>query len=259
MNASIQFEIANGVAKIVLNRPEAGNVLTLQMARELLAAALQCESNEAIRAVMLTGAGKAFCLGGDLQSMCEAGDDVTHDLNELTTNLHSAITCFTRMAAPVLVAVNGTAAGAGLGLVAMSDLAVAATSAKFTSAYTALALTPDAGVSFLLPRAIGRKRAMDMMITNRLLTAGQALEWGLVNEVAPDEQFQEIARRRAEELASRSTRAIGSVKSLLNSADPGLETHLALEGRSVARAAGADEGRQAIRAFLSRRRESKPS
>jgi 2-(1,2-epoxy-1,2-dihydrophenyl)acetyl-CoA isomerase len=259
MNSSIQLLITGGIAKIVLNRPESGNALNLEMAQALLEASLACENNESVRAVILMGAGKAFCLGGDLQCMNDAGSDVTRYLNELTTNLHAAITCFTRMAAPVLAVVNGTAAGAGLGLVAMADLAIAAKSAKFISAYTTVALTPDAGVSFLLPRAIGRKRAMDMMITNRLLTAEQALEWGLVNEVAPDEQLGEIAQCRAEELAGRSTRAIGAVKSLLGSADPGLETHLALEGRGVARAAGTDEAREAVRAFLSRRRQPKVS
>lgn len=254
MHASIQFQVNGGVAKIVLNRPEAGNALTLEMAQALLQAALECEDTDSVRAVVLTGAGKVFCVGGDLNSMNSQGENVSHYLNELTTHLHAAITCFTRMSAPVIVAANGTAAGAGLGLVAMADLAFTTHSAKFTSAYTAVALTPDAGVSFLLPRAIGRKRAMDMMITNRVLTAEQALQWGLVNEVIADEQFEAEVARRAEELATRSTRAIGTVKALLGSADPGLETHLALEGRNVAKAAAGAEGRQAIESFLAKRK-----
>lgn len=254
MHSSIQFQIDGGVGRIVLNRPEAGNALTLEMAQALLQAALECEGNEQVRAVVLTGSGKAFCVGGDLNSMSSQGAAVARYLNELTTHLHAAITCFTRMSAPVIVAANGTAAGAGLGLVAMADLAFCTQSAKFTSAYTAVSLTPDAGVSFLLPRAIGRKRAMDMMISNRVLTAAQAEQWGLINEVVADEQFEAEVARRATELAARSTRAIGTVKALLGSADPGLETHLALEGRSVAVAAATVDGRQAIETFLAKRK-----
>lgn len=254
MHASIQFQIADGVARVALNRPDAGNALTLEMAQALLQAALECEDNDSVRAVVLTGAGKMFCVGGDLNAMNSQGENVSRYLNELTTHLHAAITCFNRMSAPVIAAVNGTAAGAGLGLVAMADLAYSVQSAKFTSAYTAVSLTPDAGVSFLLPRAIGRKRAMDMMITNRVLTAEQALQWGLINEVIPDEQFEAEIARRAADLATRSTRAIGVVKALLGSADPGLETHLAREGHNVALAAATAEGRQAIEAFLAKRK-----
>lgn len=254
MHDSIQFQMADGVARVVLNRPDAGNALTLQMAQALLQAALDCEDSDSVRAVVLTGAGKMFCVGGDLNAMNAQGENVTRYLNELTTHLHAAITSFSRMSAPVIVAANGTAAGAGLGLVAMADLAYAVQSAKFTSAYTAVSLTPDAGVSFLLPRAIGRKRAMDMMITNRVLTAEQALQWGLINDVIADEQFEAEVGRRAAELAAQSTRAIGDVKALLGSADPGLETHLAREGRNVALAAATAEGRQAIESFLARRK-----
>ena len=257
MPSPIDLHIAASVATIALNRPEAGNAITLEMAQALLTAALHCENSETVRAVVLTGSGKAFCVGGDLHEMIDAGGDVSRHLNELTTLLHAAITCFCRMSKPVIAAVNGTAAGAGLGLVAMSDLAVAASGAKFTSAYTAVSLTPDAGVSFLLPRAIGRKRAMDLLITNRVLTAEQALDWGLVNEVVPDAELSNTVRLRAESLAAGSIRAIGDVKALLDSADPGLETQLAIEGRTIARAAATDDGRQAIEAFLIRRRERK--
>jgi 2-(1,2-epoxy-1,2-dihydrophenyl)acetyl-CoA isomerase len=253
MDPSVQLDISGGVARFVLSRPASGNAITMEMGNALLDAALRCEGDATVKVVVLTGAGKAFCLGGDLQGMVGAGDGVSRYLNELTTVLHSAITCFTRMNALVIAAVNGTAAGAGLGLVAMADLAVAAASAKFTSAYTALALTPDAGVSFLLPRAIGRKRAMDMLINNRVLSAEQAVEWGLVNEVFPDDKFESAVQQRAEDLAARPTAAFAAVKALLASADPGLESQLAAEGRSIARAGGGAEGREAIRNFLSRR------
>ena len=124
-----------------------------------------------MRAVVLTGAGRNFCFGGDLRAMASretAGDDY---IRELTTYLHAAIAHFVRMDAPVIAAVNGTAAGAGVGLVAMADLALCARGSKFNLAYTNAGLTPDAGTSFLLPRTIGAKRTMELLLLNRTLPA----------------------------------------------------------------------------------------
>src|SRR6266513_824672 len=140
--ASVEVETRGAVALVTLNRPESANTLNLQMAMDLLAAAMTCARNAAVRAVVLTGAGRHFCFGSDY-------------VRELTTYLHAAISHFVRMDAPVIAAVNGTAAGAGVGLVAMADLALCGSSSGFKLAYTSVGLTPDAGTSFLLPR-IGR-------------------------------------------------------------------------------------------------------
>src|SRR5262249_16805358 len=171
------------------------------MAMDLLAAAMTCARSAAVRAVVLTGAGSHFCFGGDLRAMASrdtAGDDY---IRELTTYLHAAISHFMRMDAPVLAAVNGTAAGAGGGLVAMADLAVCGRSAKFNLAYTRAGLTPDAGTSFLLPRTLGVKRTMELLLLNRSLPAAEALAWGLVNEVVEDEQLLSRGLEVAEGLA----------------------------------------------------------
>src|SRR6202008_4808504 len=178
--------------------PESGNALNLQVAMDLLAAAMTCARNSAVRAVGLSGAGRHFCFGGGLRAVgtrAPGGDDY---IRELTTYLHAAISQFVRMDAPVLAAVNGTAAGAGVGLVAMADLALCARGSRFNLAYTNVGLTPDAGTSFLLPRIVGVKRAMELLLLNRALSAAEALGWGLVNEVVDDEQLPARALELAE-------------------------------------------------------------
>src|SRR5580698_2926578 len=200
-STTVRLEIRDAIAFLTLSRPEAANTMNLQFGREFLSAALAIEA-AAVRAVLLTGQGKNFCFGGDLKGMVASGGDVRAYLSELTTNLHAGIALLARLDAPLVAAVNGTAAGAGLGLVLAADLAIAARSAKFVSAYTGVGLTPDAGCTFLLPRAVGYKRAMEMFLTNRVLDAQQALDWGLVNQVVDDDKVAETAAALGAQLAA---------------------------------------------------------
>jgi 2-(1,2-epoxy-1,2-dihydrophenyl)acetyl-CoA isomerase len=251
---SVQVETRGAVALVTLNRPDSANTLNLQMGMDLLAAALACARNAEVRAVVLTGAGRNFCFGGDLRAMASrdtAGDDY---IRELTTYLHAAIAHFTRMDAPVIAAVNGTAAGAGVGLVAMADLAVCARSAKFNLAYTNAGLTPDAGTSFLLPRIVGAKRTMELLLLNRTLSAAEALGWGLVNEVVGDEEVQARALAIAEQLAGGATRAFGATKRLVAASLGAFESQMILESETIAAHAVAAEGTEGISAFLEKRR-----
>ncbi len=250
--ATVQLEIRERIAFLTLTRPDAANTMNLQFGREFLAAAFAIEA-AAARAVVLTGAGKNFCFGGDLKGMVASGGDVPAYLSELTTNLHAGIGLLARLDAPVIAAVNGTAAGAGFGLVLAADLAVAARSAKFVSAYTAVGLTPDAACTFLLPRAVGYKRAMELFLTNRVLDAQQALDWGLVNQVVEDERLAETAAALAARLAAGPKGAYGAVKRLLAESEPGLETQLGRESRSIAARGASAEGREGIAAFLEKR------
>jgi 2-(1,2-epoxy-1,2-dihydrophenyl)acetyl-CoA isomerase len=255
---SVQVETRGAVALVTLNRPESANTLNLQMGMDLLAAALACARNAEVRAVVLTGAGRNFCFGGDLRAMASrdtAGDDY---IRELTTYLHAAIAHFTRMDAPVIAAVNGTAAGAGVGLVAMADLAVCARSAKFNLAYTNAGLTPDAGTSFLLPRIVGAKRTMELLLLNRTLTAAEALSWGLVNEVVADEEVHARALAIAEQLAGGATRAYGATKRLLAASLGAFESQMILESETIAAHAVGAEGTEGISAFLEKRRPDFP-
>jgi 2-(1,2-epoxy-1,2-dihydrophenyl)acetyl-CoA isomerase len=255
---TIEVVARGSIVIITLNRPDHANTLNLRMAMDLLAAAMACERGGTARAVVLTGAGKHFCFGGDLRGMIEQGGAVEAYLRELTSYLHAAISHFVRMDAPVIAAVNGTAAGAGLGLVAMADLAIAAQGAKFMSAYTGVALTPDASTSFFLPRIVGAKRALELVLTNRALTAAEALEWGLVNQVVADGTALDEAVRLAERLAAGPIRSFGKSKQLLAGSNGALEAHLALESQMIARQVATEEGQEGIAAFLEKRKPQFP-
>jgi 2-(1,2-epoxy-1,2-dihydrophenyl)acetyl-CoA isomerase len=251
--AMIRLEVREHVAHFTLARADAANTMNLQFGRDFLAAAAAIRLDPAVRAVLMTGEGKHFCFGGDLKGMIASGGDVSAYLCELTTNLHAGMTHLARMDAPVVVAVKGTAAGAGLGLVLAADLAIAGKSSKFAPAYTGVGLTPDAGCTFLLPRAVGYKRAMELFLTNRVLDAQQALDWGLVNQVVDDDSVIETAAALAARLAAGPSGAFGAVKRLLAEAEPGWEAQLARESRSIAARGQSAEGREGIAAFLDKR------
>jgi 2-(1,2-epoxy-1,2-dihydrophenyl)acetyl-CoA isomerase len=248
----VQVETRGAVALVTLNRPENGNALNLQVAMDLLAAAMTCARNATVRAVVLTGAGRNFCFGGDLRAFAAhaAGDDY---IRELTTYLHAAISQFVRMDAPVIAAVNGTAAGAGVGLLAMADLALCGRSSKFNLAYTQAGLTPDAGTTFLLPRLVGLKRTMELLLLNRTLSAQEALSWGFVNEVLSDEQLLPRALEVAEKLARGAGAAFGATKRLIAHSLGALESQMVLESETIARHAVGPEGREGVSAFLEKR------
>ena len=255
---TIDLTVRDSVAHLRLNRPDAANSITVELARDLMHAALQCDEDPAVRAVVLTGAGRMFCGGGDLKTFATKGDDLPHYLKEVTTYLHAAISHFVRMDAPVVAAVNGTAAGAAVGLVAMADLAVCGRSSQFNLAYTNVGLTPDAGTSFLLPRIVGAKRAMELLLLNRALSAAEALSWGLVNEVVDDEQLPARALELAEHLARGARGAYGATKRLIAQSLGAFESQMVLESETIAAHAVSAEGMEGIGAFLEKRRPQFP-
>jgi 2-(1,2-epoxy-1,2-dihydrophenyl)acetyl-CoA isomerase len=210
-----------------------------------------------VRCVLLTGAGeKAFCAGGDVAAFArglEAGD-IALLIQRMTTALHGAISRFAGMRAPLVGAVNGVAAGAGLSLAAACDLVVAADTARFTSAYTRIGLTPDGSATTFLTRLIGPRRAMELHMTDRVLSAAEALDWGLVNRVVPAEALMAEAEALAAQLAQGPTRAFGGVKRLVQSGLTGtLETQMECEARSILEMAQTADGQEGIRAFAARR------
>jgi 2-(1,2-epoxy-1,2-dihydrophenyl)acetyl-CoA isomerase len=251
--AALDLEIRDHVAFLSFTRPDAANTIDTQFIRELQGAVAAIEASPAVRAVVLTGQGRHFCFGGDLKSIFAAGGGAEAYLAELAVGLHAAIARLVRMDATVIAAVNGTAAGAGLGLVLAADLVIAARGAKFAPAYTAVGLTPDAGCTFLLPRVVGYKRALELFLTNRVLDAETALDWGIVNQVVDDEQVLPAATALATRLAKGAVTAFGAVKRLMAASLPGFEDQLAREGRSIAARAGSVEGREGIKAFLEKR------
>jgi len=252
--ATVDLKIADGVAHITLNRPEAANAIDLTMARELFDAAIRCDAHGDVRAVVLTGAGRAFSAGGDVRAFAAAGERLPAVLKELTAHLHGAVSRLARMNAPVIAAVNGVAAGAGMSLACAADIVLAAESARFTMAYTRLGFTPDGSSTFFLARLIGLRRAQELLFTNRMLTASEALAWNLVTRVVPDADVSAQAEQLARELAAGPTRAFGGVKRLLlAAASTGLETQMELETELIADAACGADGREGPAAFVAKR------
>ena len=253
----LDFKIDGGVATLILNRPDAANAFNLELATELNHAAIICQHNPNIRAVVLTGNGKLFSAGGDLSVMSEAGDQVDAVLKQLTDQLHAAFSTLMRMRAPLIVAVNGSAAGIGLSLALIGDITIASEKASFTLAYTAAGLSPDGGATYLLPKVIGIKRAREMMITNRKLTAAEALEWGMVNQVVAPEALLDETMTLAKSIAQGPTNAFGSVKSLvLSGFNESLESQMVLEVEALAKNAMSEDGQEGIKAFLHKHQPS---
>ena len=251
----ILFERDGAVARLTLNRPQMGNAIDLPLAKALMEASIACDEDEGIRCVVLTGAGRMFCAGGDISGFKAAGDGVPALLKELTSYLHMAVSRFARMAKPLVTVINGPAAGAGFSLAVLGDIAIAARSAHFTLAYTAIGLTPDGAATWLLPSLVGLKRAQELTLTNRRLTADEAAAMGLITRAVENETLDSEATAVAAQLSASATRALGRTRNLLlSSFGNGLEEQMELESRSIADSGRDAEGREGITAFLAKRK-----
>src|ERR1700757_3243448 len=234
---AIVLESSGPIARITLNRPDAANVMNDTMLRELADAAKRCDRG-ATRVVVLTGAGRFFSAGGDLRAMASSPSTPGDFVKTIADDLHRAISTFARMDAVLITAVNGVAAGAGFSLAVTGDLVLAAESATFTMAYTAAGLSPDGSSSYYLPRLIGVRRTEELMLTNRRLSAGEALGWGLVTEVVADAELAARTDGLARQIASGAGQSASAVKKLLlMSFANGLEAQMEIEGRLIAQCA----------------------
>ncbi|MBK3572788.1 enoyl-CoA hydratase/isomerase family protein [Streptomyces sp. MBT65] len=252
MRVTVELD-GHGLARVEMCRG-AGNAIDLAMARALREAAEECEKAR-VRAVLLTGRGRSFCVGGDLKEFAALPEErLPRHLTDVTDALHVALRILAGLDAPLVVAVQGAVAGAGLGLVAAADVSLATTDAGFTAAYTAIGYTPDAGVSWSLPRLVGPRRAMDLLLTNRRVAAAEALGMGLVSRVVEPERLTEEATRTAAALARGATAAYGATRRLVDRAlTAGLDEHLDAEARQLAVAAVSEEGREGVAAFVAGR------
>ena len=251
----IKFEKQGAIAKIELNRPDAANGLDTLMASELKQAARLCDGDPELKAVILSASGRFFCAGGDIKQMLSQGDAVGDAIKSLADDLHSAISILSRMQAALIVAVNGVAAGAGFSIAMVGDIVLAGESASFTLAYTRAGLCPDGSSSYFLPRLVGLRRAQELMLTNRTLSAAEACELGLVTRVVADDELQAEADKVARELAQGARLSTAYVKKLLlASAGNDLETQMELEGQLVAQCAASPDGREGIQAFVEKRK-----
>lgn len=254
---TILYEVDDGVAKITLNRPNAGHSINKDFALEFMDAAIRASTDRSVRCVLIGATGKMYGFGGDLKFFSTQMDRVRECLVELTAAVHQAIQRFHHMDAPVIIAVNGTAAGGGFSMALFGDIVLAARSAKFTMAYTKAGLSPDASSSYFLPRVVGLRRAQELMLTNRALSAEEACEWGIVTTVVDDDKLGEEAEALARKLSAGPTRAYGAVKRLLSRTfEQSLEVQLEEESRSIAAMGDSVDGREGMDAFLNKRKPS---
>lgn len=251
----LRFDIDNAVATITLNRPASGNAMNQTMMEAMCDAANRCAGDPNVRAVVLTGAGEMFCAGGDVKFFHDAGMDAARELDRLIGALHDAIATLTRMDPPVITAINGTAAGAGLSLAVCGDITVAAESAKFCVAYSGVGLTPDGGSTYFLPRLIGLRRARELILSNRVVGSAEALDIGLIDQVVADDELTPTIADTAARMAKGPTRAYGKVKRLLaDTFATSLEAQLRAEGRAITASALTDDAQEGFAAFVQKRK-----
>lgn len=251
---TIDFKIADRIAIITLNRPDAANGVNLQLAEELDYCAKQCAGDSAVKAVILTANGRFFSAGGDVKEMASYGDKVGPKIKQLADSLHCAISTFARMDAPVITAVNGMAAGAGFSLAITADYVIASDTSSFMMAYTKAGLSPDGSSSYYLPRLIGLRRTQELMLTNRNLKADEALDWGLVSETVPSEALMDRAMELAKGFAQGPLESNAAVKKLLlTSFTHDLETQMDIESEHISRCAMSADGREGVAAFMAKR------
>ncbi len=252
---TLLFEVADNIAMITLNRPDDANALNALMADELLDVSIRCTADPSVRAVIMTGQGKLFCGGGDLNEFKDVGDQKEAHLLKMATILHASVVRFARMDAPVIMAVNGTAGGGGFSLLLAGDIVLASERAKFVSAYTASGLSPDGSSTYYLAKHIGLLRAKELMLTNRVLTAEEAQNWGLVTRVIEADALMQEAQTLARSFAKGPTRAYGATKRLLLSAYSGsIESQLEAETRSISDMMLTADGPHGLEAFLNKQK-----
>lgn len=255
MTGPLRLARDGAVATLTLNRPERGNAIDVAMAEALLAAVIEVANDAAVRAVVLTGTGAMFCAGGDVGAFVTAGNATPALIHRITAPLHAAIAKLAHMDKPLVTAINGAAAGAGLGLAILGDVAIAARSAKFAAAYDALGLTPDAGITWLLPRLVGLRQAQRLVLTGDRIDAAEALRIGLVGDLVDDEALAPRVHAAAARLADLSGPALRASRELLRDAfAAGFEAHLEREAQGIATAAGHRHGQEGIAAFATKRR-----
>jgi len=239
------------VLRCVVSTAAHGASLDFDAVREVTAAL--CALDPDVGAVLLVGEGPNFCTGGDVKAFAAAGD-VGPAVRALAGVLHDMVRALAAAPVPVVASVHGWAAGAGMSVVLAADLAVAGTSTRLRPAYPAIGLTPDGGMTWTLPRAVGAARARHILLTDRVLSAAEALDLGLVAVVVPDDEVAAEAERLAERLAAGPVAALGRVKRLLReSPDHDLDTQLDAEAAAIAESAAGAEGREGVAAFSARR------
>ncbi|HEY6869458.1 MAG TPA: enoyl-CoA hydratase-related protein [Novosphingobium sp.] len=248
----VTLGVEQGLATITLARPEAGNAMSGAFIDAFATAAEAVAADATVRAVLIESQGKNFCVGGDIRAFASEPDP-SGFISRLARRLPDGVRRLAELPAPVVVAVQGAAAGAGLSLVAGGDVVIGARSSSYAMAYTGIGLTADGGATWLLPRLIGLRRTQELAYLGRRLNAEEAERYGLITRVVDDADLADEARAVARKLAAGPTHAFGQVKRLLSEAhEAGLGPQLAAEAEAIGVAMATDDARGAVQAFLAR-------
>lgn len=255
MPEHILFSVENQVARITLNRPQVFNSMHHAMRQEILAALETCKNEPGIRAVYLTGTGKAFCAGEDLQEVVAPDGPSLTEI--ISTGYNPIVLGIRSLEKPVVCAVNGVAAGAGANIALACDITVAGESASFTQAFSKIGLIPDSGGTWTLPRLVGLQRAAALMMLSDKISAAEAAAMGMIWKVFPDDTFAADSWKIAETLAKMPTRGLGLTKQALNRAfSHDFAAQLAVEDELQTAAGQTDDYREGVAAFLEKRKPS---
>ncbi len=247
----ILFSVKDNLARIVIANEASSNAIDLQVCRELAEAAGLIGADAGIKAVLIEARGKVFGVGGDINEFMRNRDRIRDHILEMTAYFHAAIVQLHNGPAPVIVAVNGMAAGGSFSLVCTADMAIAKRSAKFVAAYTRSGLSPDGGGTYFLPRLVGGQRAFDIFATNPTLTADQALELGIVSRVVEDDAFETEVGKLVQSIVESSPGALSALKKLLRgSTSASLEQQLLAESEAIATLAASSATLARLSAFL---------
>jgi 2-(1,2-epoxy-1,2-dihydrophenyl)acetyl-CoA isomerase len=255
MSQSILLAVDSGIATLTFNRPQVMNAMDADMMIELRAAAELIERDPAVRVVVLRGEGNAFIAGGDVGLFARRLADLSEVIVRWGREMHFAVQALRRMDKPVLASVHGATAGAGFSILCAADLAVAADTAKFSLAYTNIGASPDGGSTFFLPRLVGYKKAMELILLPDLFDAKTAQQHGLINWVVPEAQLAEETLRVAQRLARGPTRAYAEAKRLVNaSLGRSMETQMEEELFAFSRCARTKDLAEGVTAFVAKRK-----
>ena len=252
------LEIDGDIGVLTLNRPDSLNAMSPDLIQELQTVAPWLADRSSLRALIITGAGRAFSAGGDVTTFMEGiqrGEvDLPQAVRHMADVLHQAIVDLRRIPFPVIGAINGVAAGAGFSLALMCDTRIASEDASFVCAYGRIGASPDGGMTYYLPRMLGPARALELLLNDPMLSAEQARELGIVAEVVPPDRLAERAREKAEKLAAKAPHYVRMCKSLVaQSLDNSLADHLQLERHGIADSMATEDLAEGVTSFFERR------
>jgi len=252
---TMQIEVDGPVGTLTLNRPDALNAMSPELIGELTVAAAWLADRAPIRALIVTGAGRAFCSGGDVnwfkRGVSDEGIDLQSEVRRGAEALHNAIVDIRRIPYPVIAAINGPAAGAGMSLALSADIRIASEEAFLAIAYGRIGAAPDGGMTYFLPRVVGPAKALELALNDPNLDARGALEAGLVTEVVPADQLLSRARAKAEKLAAKAPYYVRMTKRLLHeSIENSINDHLELERHGIADSMGTQDLKRGVTAFF---------